>query len=278
MTSNAMLSPFGVEVFFDLSDDRNADELREAFTQNALVVARGQSLAREQQVAMMRGLGTVLDHVSTLNMLSNVRPGGFLGDQEVAYHSDACYTPRPMHAISLHAVRIEDSGKTSTKIASGIRAYELLPDSTRARLGDLRAMHLAAVGESTLGGRQRLADYPPDGPRAVHPVVITDPVTGRPSIFVPYTNTDHIVDLEPYDSQLLLDQLQAVIYESDNVYEHFWHDGDVVIWSNMGCHHARGAMPGGERTLNRVCTTDAEAYMYEESTRLIHEQRLTGRV
>jgi taurine dioxygenase len=269
------MEPFGYELSCDFTVE-NAAEIKRQFSKDGLVIARNQSLTKQDQVDVLSELGTVLRHDSTLNTVSNVRKDGFLGDVEVNWHSDASYTERPQHAISLHAVRIERAGETSTKIASAWRALEQLPQALRERVESLSAVHLAAVGAGTLGGRQRLADYPADGPRAIHPVVKTDPVTGRDCLYLPYTNVDHIVGLSDDESQELLDELQTYLYAPENVYEHFWHDGDVMVWSNMGCLHRRGAMPGGERTLNRVATSDATVQMYEDSTRILRGQRLNA--
>jgi taurine dioxygenase len=188
-----------MELKLDLRDERNAEIVRRQFEEHGLLVARAQSLTHDHQIALMGQLGTVLSHVSTVNVVSNVRSDGYLGNSEVAYHSDASYTARPMHAISLHALRIE--GTTSTKIASGIRAFDRLPAALQTQITQLKAIHLVPVSENTLGGRQRLSDYPDEGPRAVHPVVMLDPVTNKHTLYVPYTNTDSIVGWEADRSQ-----------------------------------------------------------------------------
>ena len=275
MENATPLEPFGFEVHVDFTVE-NGPEIKRIFAQHGLVIGRNQSLTKDDQVDVLGELGRVMHHETTLNTVSNVRMDGFLGDNEVNWHSDASYTDLPMHAISLHALRIDKPGQTSTKIASGWLALQRLPKALRERITPLKAMHLAAVGEGTLGGRQRLAGYPEEGPRAIHPVVKRDSVTGRDSLYVPYTNVDHIVGLSDSESEDLLAELQSYVYAPDCVYEQFWHDGDIMIWSNVGCQHRRGAMPGGERTLNRVCTTDASAQMYEDSTSILRSQRVNA--
>jgi taurine dioxygenase len=212
-------------------------------------------------------IGPVLGHYSTINVISNVRPEGLLGSGKIAFHSDAAYTDDPILAICLHAVTIEEPLSSSTVFASGWRALDALPSALRARVEGLRAMNLAPFTSGSLEDRQRLADYPPEGPRAIHPVVMHDPITQRDMLYLSRVNADHIIGLDPDESEGLIQEIQSYIYAQDNQYEHFWQTGDLVIWSNQGCHHARGARMGrGERTLNRVCVTNAPLEQYEMAT------------
>jgi hypothetical protein len=42
------------------------------------------------------------------------------------------------------------------------------------------------------------------------------------------------------------------MYAAENVFEHKWKNGDLVIWDNLAHQHARGKITGGVRTLQRV--------------------------
>ena len=41
------------------------------------------------------------------------------------------------------------------------------------------------------------------------------------------------------------------MYAPDNVYEHTWQVGDLLVWDNLALQHARDAV-NGRRTLRRV--------------------------
>ena len=44
-----------------------------------------------------------------------------------------------------------------------------------------------------------------------------------------------------------------VLYAEDNIYEHRWTVGDLVLWDNIALHHGRRDIPVHEaRTLQRV--------------------------
>ena len=258
------IGPFGAVVDVDLRDAENvADDLRALFRQHGTLVFHDQDLTQAEQIAFVEVLGPVLNHFSMINYVSNRRADGYLRDSKLNFHSDASFFPVPALAICLHALEVEDAGETSTNLANGIAALEALPAALRQRIDGLSALHLFAVGEEAFADRQRLDDYPDNGPRAVHPLVMTDPMTGRETLFVPRVNTALIVGLPPAESEELLEELQSYLYKPENIYEHCWFRGDVLIWSNIGMHHARGRMGSGERTLQRVCSSAATTEMYD---------------
>jgi taurine dioxygenase len=63
--------------------------------------------------------------------------------------------------------------------------------------------------------------------------------------------TDRIAELDPVESEALIEQLFAALYAPDNVYEHRWRPGDLLIWDNLALQHGRDA-PERPRTLRRV--------------------------
>ena len=52
------------------------------------------------------------------------------------------------------------------------------------------------------------------------------------------------------------DLLRAVfdhLYRPESVYEHFWRNGDIVIWDNIALQHMRGSLKNcGRRILQRA--------------------------
>jgi taurine dioxygenase len=119
------------------------------------------------------------------------------------------------------------------------------------------------VVEQAYSTRRRLADLPPDvtfaeAPRTTQPVVNFDPLSGEPVLFVNSFYTSHIVDLPLDESEALLRALFERLRADDNVYEHAWAEGDLVIWDNFAVQHARPPFAGigARRTLRRVSTTE----------------------
>ena len=256
------IKPFGVEVDLDLRDPENDLKVAELYKEHGFLLFRDQDLTQDQQRRVMDALGPVLDDFTTVGYVSNTRKDGLLGDSEVSFHLDFLYTPVPLLGISLHGIEVPYE-ETWTCFASGWLALKKLKPATRDRIRNLEGLNLFSASEEGLSGRQRIEGYPDDAPRAKHKLIHTDPITKKEVLFATQQNTALIVGLEEDDSEALLAELHEALYSDDNIYEHRWRNGDIVIWSNQALHHARGGLvPGKTRTLQRVCITDAPAEMY----------------
>ncbi|MGD9715134.1 MAG: TauD/TfdA dioxygenase family protein [Thermomicrobiales bacterium] len=257
------ITPFGVEVDLDLSTPEHDDEVKSLYEEYGFLLFRNQRLTQEQQKRVLSKLGPVLEDFRTVGYVSNTRPDGILGDAEVSFHLDFIYTPYPALGVSLHAIEVPYE-ETWTRFASGVRALEKLPADLRGKVSKLSGLNLFSASEEGLGGRQRLEGYPEDAPRAVHPLVHTDPITKKDALFLTQQNTAVVMELDAEEGEALLEELHGYLYSDDNIYDHRWRNGDFVVWSNQALHHARGGLvPGKTRTLQRVCITEATSEMYD---------------
>jgi taurine dioxygenase len=261
--------PFGVEVDIDLTAiDAVEAVLPPLFARHGLLVFRDQSLSKEQQRRLMACLGPVLEGGWALDgYISNVREDGLLANLALTFHSDFIFTPKPLLGISLHAIEV-DNDQTSTYFSSNRRALDQLPPEVRRDLTGREALHFAPSSSQSLKGiRGGTSD--PDIERAIHPVLMKDPITCQEVLYVTRMNTAAIIGLDEETSRDLLDSLDQYLYPDENIYQHHWRNGDVVIWSNIGFQHARDALkPGRPRTLQRVIISNAtSADEYQESYR-----------
>ncbi len=88
----------------------------------------------------------------------------------------------------------------------------------------------------------------------MQPLVRLHPRTGRPLLYVSEMGTSHVVELPRAESDALLAELFAILYDPALVYEHTWRTGDLVIFDNLLMQHARGDVlaDGPTRTLRKV--------------------------
>jgi taurine dioxygenase len=61
-----------------------------------------------------------------------------------------------------------------------------------------------------------------------------------------------LIGVPDAESDALIEEVLTYTYADDNVYEHKWQNGDIVIWDNLALQHARAPVTGGVRTLQRV--------------------------
>jgi taurine dioxygenase len=246
------LHPFGVEIVdIDLHatlKTSQMEELTELFTAHYLVVFRNQgALTREQQSEVMALFGPLTEESDEVQVVSSHQKDGVLGSSRLAFHSDYQFCRQPGLAISLHATELDD-GETSTLFANGVFACSKLGVGRREELRSLSSVHVMATDLS----RRNVADpFHPRWPHTTHPVVMDHP-NGVPVLYVTEQQTTKINGLHPHQSEALLDELFALLYAEDNVTEHVWNTGDLVIWDNRALQHGRPDIGIRRRTLQRV--------------------------
>lgn len=255
------LQPFGAEVDFSLCEPLNGDEaarLKQLLFEHQVLIFHGQNLTHDQQAAVMEYIEPVLRLPEFMHFISTDIKKGVLGTQRLPFHSDLSFAENLRLSISLHAVDLVDGG-SSTIFASGIRVLDRLPTDLRDRLRSLRALHVMpwnARGQlhRDAYNNSHLSLDPPDWvPRCSHPAILSHPRTGRPVLYVNEMLTSRIEGLPEMESRALLDELFGYIYSPDNLFEHVWHKGDLVIWDNVSTQHARGDVSAcGPRTLQKV--------------------------
>lgn len=244
-------APFGIEVKIDPNThftDEEKEALRELYQRDGLLVIRGASLSADEQADFCRIFGPVPRDNHDIYFVSNTRPDGILADLELLFHNDIPYVPAPFLAGCLHAVEVTP-GVSPTRYASGFLAYERMPRALQERIGNLKALFARPRVEDR---RTRLSDSWSGDNCAVHSVVQRQKGTGRPYVFVNSQHTALICGLSEQESDELLQELFTYLYAADNIYEHSWTNGDVVLWDNLALQHARAKVTSGVRTLQRV--------------------------
>lgn len=246
------LEPFGAEIFLDLSAPLPAQteaELVALLRERSFILARGQMLtmARQQEICAL--FGPILLREGESGYMSN--EGGGPAACELSFHSDAAYTPHPFDALSLHALDVVE-GRSSTRFINAEHGYDTLPAVLRDRL-DVLEQEMIAPHYTALAGRTCDHRDPQAQKRGVKPAVNINPHNGRRCVWVGAMQTARLLGLEWEESGDLLNAVFDHLYASENVLEHRWRNGDIVIWDNIALQHARGNIEGvGKRLLQRV--------------------------
>jgi taurine dioxygenase len=249
--SHRRFEPFGVEARVDLSSglsDADKAELRRLFALEGLLYIPDLDLSMSEQLGFCEIFGPVLRGPHDAFLVSNVAEDGLFADAELLWHHDIPYVPAPFLANCLHALEV--SGPVSgTRLASGFRAYERLPRRLRDRIEGLNAVCARGRPEDR---RTRLSDSLPGDNCAIQAVVQRQKGTGRPFLFPDGSLTACLIGMSEAESDELLEELFSYLYAPENVYEHPWKKGDLVLWDNLALHHSRSRFHGGVRTLQRT--------------------------
>jgi len=187
------------------------------------------------------------DQDVAIALISNIldekgKPIGALGDGEMWFHHDNCYTAEPDKGTWLYAVELPTEGG-HTLFANGYLAYEALPDRLKQAIAGRRVLR---VYDWTIRQRPDISNLD-NMPHFWQPAVVVHPVTGRKALYVDRLMTVAIEGYDTAESNALLDALFPYIERTD--YEHVWRLGDYVLWDNRCSAHARTDFPADQRRL-----------------------------
>ena len=175
-----------------------------------------------------------------------------------SWHTDHSYDQAPAMGSVLYALEVPEVGG-DTLFASMYRAYEALSDGLKSLLSELRAVH----SSRHVFGERRARDEPDVGDRlgnphlatqdAIHPAVITHPVTGRKALYVNPTFTLRFDGWTEEESRPLLGYLYRHATQPEFTCRFTWERGSVAFWDNRACwHHALNDYPGQRRLMHRI--------------------------
>src|SRR6476661_641196 len=267
-------APLGTDVSgIDLSKPvalGDVETIEDVWRERLVVVFHGQKLSDPQLIAFSRNFREldppgpnpygepVNKEHPELNFISNVvengKPIGNLGDGEAVWHADMTYVDVPPKAAMLHSLEVpppEAGG--NTYFANMFAAYETLPADLKKAVGGKIAVHDASTNSAGMlrKGYKEVTDVR-QTVGAHHPLVRTEPKTGRKALFLGRRPNAYVVGLEVPESEALLDALWAHATQPRFAMCHEWKVGDVLMWNNLSVLHRRDPFdPKTRRVMHR---------------------------
>lgn len=279
ITATPLTERFGAEIsgvdLNALSADAFA-EIRAAFETHGVLVLRGQPMDDDQQVAFSErfgplettvsvnpAVGTPFARQSNIDMASGeiMDPDDkriFYQKGNMLWHADSTFKTTPSLCSVLTAREAPPVGG-DTEFASTRAAFEALDDDTRTRLQGCVVEHDFAWSRARSGfifSDAQRAETPP----ARHPMVQTNPVTGRKSLMIG-AHAKRIIGWPEDESRAMLDDLLARTTAAEGVYVHKWRTGDAVVWDNRATLHRATPFDVGKhrRLMQRTTVSNPDA-------------------
>ena len=258
LTENIGSEVIGINLAEPISKD-DMKRIEQEFNNRAVLLFRNQDISEEQHINFSKYFGDLEIHVLKQYLLpenpeilriSNIQENKVnvgISDAGQYWHTDLSYTKTPSRCSILRAKVVpERRGEITygdTCFISTASAYDALDAEMKQRIKNLKSVHsytdryekmrLAANSQ-----RQPLtAEQIKKVPEVIHPVVRTHPITGRKSIYVNEGFTTGIVDMDPEESQQLLQELYAHCTSDAFKYRHKWMVGDIIMWDNCSTQH-----------------------------------------
>jgi len=261
-----LTSAFGAEVIgLDPSTELEAEDialLRHAFDERGLLLFRGLDIDDRYQQFLAKlvighegptGDGKDVDAADAF-FVSNRETDGGAPFGRLLFHSDMMWADNPFHVLTLYGLEVEPP-VVPTVFTSSAHAWETLPEDLRARVEGKHAVHM--TGQRNRGGAsdgELLQPIRENVQSTTKPIGYSHPRTGRTLLYVCQMMTDHVVELPADESEALLEELFAHLYDEGMLWKHEWRQGDLVMWDNIAMQHARPdvSSEGPVRTLRKV--------------------------
>ncbi len=261
-------SALGVEIRgVDLRTDvpeRQFEEIRKAFADHGVIVIRDQDLDPEHHVAFAKRWGKInvnrfFKAADDYPMIAEVRKEP---DQKAnigsSWHTDHSYDQVPAMGSILYAREVPPIGG-DTLFANMYLAYEALSDGMKATLDGLKAWHssrhafgeAARTSETNKDGRIGNTDGATQD--ALHPVVITHPLSGRKALYVNSGFTLRFDGWTEEESAPLLEFLYRHGARPEFSLRLGWQKGTLAFWDNRATWHlALNDYHGHLRLMHRI--------------------------
>ena len=151
------------------------------------------------------------------------------------WHSDSSFKPIPS-LCSLLSGRIVPPEGGATEFASARAGYPSLPDELKRAVDGRIVVHDYSWSRDQVRPGFFTAEERTVYPPVQHPIVRTNPVNGRKSVFIG-AHASHIADLPIDEDRALIKRLLDHVTQPEFVYRHEWSEGDLVIWDNRCVLH-----------------------------------------
>lgn len=254
-------------------DDDTAAALRQAFDRYGVLVFRAVAVTAEDQQALCgllvgdeapadRAAAVANSHLYSTR-ISNKDEDGNAPYGRLLFHADGMWSETPQELLSLYGEQVEQPS-VPTVYVSATAAWSRLPDDLREKVAGRTAIHL--TGQRNRGGYDESeilqAERRAEKSRST-PVELIHPRTGESILYVSQMMTGEVEGLGHDESEALLEELFAVLYDEEHAFEHDWREGDLVVWDNLAVQHGRGLLTqeGTERSLRKVSAPAPSAAM-----------------
>jgi taurine dioxygenase len=249
-----------------LDDERVRQSLRDLWIDKGVLLFRGGESSPDMQLALSACFGTLEPHPFPESRLegepdlvkikyypedgNQYEVDGLMRGGWLPWHSDLIYTHRINRGGILRPLQLpRRHGQTG--FLCQIAAYESLPQSLRSRIENLHVVYEVVINMAhhpfSNYGKIALKRWSVSGqsiekrrfsyPRVIHPMVFTQPETGRRVLNVSPAFAAGIYELGGIDGDALLREIVAFCTDPSLAYFHEWQEDDMVLWDNWRTLH-----------------------------------------
>jgi taurine dioxygenase len=250
----------------DLKDTslKNFEIINNLLLEHKVIFFRRQNITPEEQLTLASRFGPIEQHAYVKGLddypeiVRIIKKPDEKNQWGENWHSDVSYNVKPTKAVILKSIKIPPVGG-DTMFANMELAWETLDESIKEKIKNKKAIH------SSLGAKFFIEDYKAmesngnyDEYSNEHPIVRTHPETRKKILFVNWTYTKKIIDMDKKESDEILNEIFKHQARLDFTCRFQWTENAVAIWDNRSVQHYAiadffpGRGLGHERIMDRI--------------------------
>jgi taurine dioxygenase len=227
-------------------DETTVAAIADALERHLVLFFENQTISPEQQRDFARRFGELYTHPlypgqAGLPEIMVLEYDATRRGHNDVWHTDVTYIATPPKASLLYAEIIPELGGDTLWVNTYL-AYEALSEPLKNLTAQLSAVHdfvkaFRPERFAQYGIAERTQQAYADNPPVTHPVVRTNPVTGRKGLFVNQNFTSHIAGVSERESKAVLDLLFDHLAQPEFQVRWRWKPGAVAFWDNRFTQH-----------------------------------------
>ena len=226
----------------DTSSD-NIQVIKNLLFEHKVIFFRNQNITHQEQVNLSRCFGPLETHAYVKGLedfpeiVRIIKEPNEKNNWGEGWHSDVSYNPEPTMAVILKSVEIPPIGG-DTMFANMELAYETLDEELKKKIENKKAIHDSRGSEFFVEDYESMKSNGNfDLYTNEHPIVRTNPDSGKKALFVNLMYTRQVVGLDKEESNILLQKLYDHQQRLDLTCRFKWTPNAVAIWDNRSVIH-----------------------------------------
>ena len=245
---------------------KNIKKINEFLLEHKVIFFRDQHITPEQHLALAGKFGPLETHAyvkgldkypEIVRIIKAVDEKNQWGEN---WHSDVSYNVKPTKAVILKSIKVPPVGG-DTCFSNMELAWETLDNKIKEKIKGKKAVHSSLGAEFFIDNYKKMegnkkknyVEY-----SNIHPIVRTHPETGKKILFVNWTYTKKIIDLDKEESDEILNKIFEHQTRLELTCRFTWTENTVCIWDNRSFIHFAiadfypGKGLGYERIMDRI--------------------------
>jgi len=269
MNIKLLSGALGAEITgIDLKDSskENYKKINKLLLEHKVIFFRDQDISHEEHIALAENWGPLENHAYVKGLdkypqiVRIIKTKDEKNQWGENWHTDVSYNTKPTKAVILKSVKIPPVGG-DTCFSNMELAWETLDEEIKQKIKDKKAMHSSLGAEFFIDNYKGMKGHEKinyDEYSNIHPILRTHPETGKKILYVNWTYTKKIIDLEKEESDIILKKIFEHQARLDLTCRFSWSENAVAIWDNRSVLHYAiadfypGKGLGYERVMDRI--------------------------